>query len=730
MRLKTGAGDVFGGLASMLVAFPSAVAFGLVVFAPLGSSLGAEGVLAGMIGAVALGIIAPLFGGAPRLITAPCAPAAAVLAGFVAERATRSPESAVALVCIVIVLAGCFQLLFGLLGGGKIIKYIPYPVVAGYLSGVGLLIIVTQIPKFLGLPKDVSFFAGISSPELWNMIGVIVGGITILTMVSASWITRAVPASILALAAGCGAYFLLSMFYPDLMILKGNALLIGDMPSIGLIQIFRAFSSRLLSFGSLDVDTLLLTLIPALTLAVLLAIDTLKTCVVLDALTHSRHNSNRELVAQGLGNVAAGMVGGLSGAGTMGATLVNISSGGHSKLSGIFEGVFCAAALLILGRLVAWIPVSVLAAILIVVAFRMIDRKSFLLLRQRATVVDFAVIAAVVVAALATSLIVAAGVGLALAVALFIRNQMRASVVRRLTFGNQVRSKKMRLPGELGILEAQGLQAAIFELQGSLFFGTTDQLFSLVEPHLSEYKYVILDMRRVQSVDFTAAHMLEYLDARISEKSGHLIFSDIPRTLPTGQNLKLYFDQVGLVHPKRSIRIFPELDAALEWVEDRILDLERKVHPTLDKPLELEMIEIFRELPSQALAVIARCVVERTFDAGEHIFKKGDGGDELFVIRQGEVRIELPLSSREAHHLATFGKGDFFGDMSFLDQGKRSADAVAKIHTMLFVLSRKIFDDIASKEPEIAGMVFSRLARVLAIRLRHTNSELQVLEEA
>ena len=178
-------------------------------------------------------------------------------------------------------------------------------------------------------------------------------------------------------------------------------------------------------------------LVPALTLAVLLSIDTLKTCVVLDALTRSRHDSNRELIGQGLGNLTTGLIGGMPGAGQMGATMVNMSSGAVSRMSGVIEGVLALIAFLLLGGLIAWVPVAALAAILIVVGIRMIDRHSLQFLKFRHTLFDFAVILAVVAVALTVGLIPASGTGIVLAIVLFVREQTRGSIVRSKAYGNQ-----------------------------------------------------------------------------------------------------------------------------------------------------------------------------------------------------------------------------------------------------------------------------------------------------
>ncbi|HEV2022123.1 MAG TPA: SulP family inorganic anion transporter [Terriglobales bacterium] len=728
---KSLANEFWGGLAAMLVALPSAIAFGVTIFSPLGAAYVAVGALAGILGTFALGLVAPAFGGTNRLITAPCAPAAAVLSAFAIGLMQKgvTPESALLMIALVSLMCGLLQITFGLVGLGRLIKYMPFPVVSGYLSGVGLIIIISQVPKFLGVPKNTHFWESLRSPWLWQWQGIVVGGVTVLVMLFASKVTKAVPAAILGLASGVLAYFALSLHYPALLELTGNKLVIGQLGGSGSGGFFQAMVGRWKAVGSLDPGLLWALITPALTLAVLLSIDTLKTCVVLDALTRSRHNSNRELIGQGLGNLASTAVGGMPGAGQMGATLVNISSGGQTRVSGLIEGALALVAFLILSKFIAWVPIAGLAGILIVVGFRMFDRHSLSLLKSRSTILDFVVIVVVVAVAETVSLIAASAVGIALAIMLFIREQVGGAVVRRKTYGNQMFSKQVRLPEEMEILTKRGEQAVIFELQGSLFFGTTDQLYTALEPDLKTRKFVVLDMRRVQSVDFTAAHMLEQVQGMLAERDAFLIFSQLPRAAPSGQDMKRYFLTLGLVRSERHVRGFRELDAALEWVEDQLLQ-EDRVERAAEKPLELHEIEVFKGRKEDTLTELEACVARRSVKEGEFVFHLGETGDEMFLIRRGAVRIMLPIVGKHSHHLATFGRGNFFGEMTFLDRVPRSADAVAGTDTDLFVLSRARFDGLADHHKRLGMQLLEGLAKALAIRLRHTNTELRTLEDS
>jgi sulfate permease, SulP family len=726
----TRVGDLWGGLAAMLVALPSSIAFGVTIYAALGAGYGPQGAIAGILGTVALGVVAAGFGGTKRLISAPSAPAVAVLSAFAIGLTQRgiTSGSALVLMAVVALFCGLLQISFGLIGLGKLIKYMPYPVVSGYLSGVGLIIILSQIPKFLGVPSHYQLLQGLLTPALWKWQSLAVGAVTAAVMVLAPRVTRKVPAAILGLGCGMLAYFAISLADPALLSLTGNKLVVGPLrdSSTGILatmgvrwQAFRAFDPRLIN----------LVITPALTLAVLLSIDTLKTCVVLDTLTRDRHNSNRELIGQGLGNLASTAIGGVPGSGQMGATLVNLSSGGQSRLSGVIEGVLALIAFLVLGSLIAWLPIAALAGILVVVGVRMFDRHSLSLLRSRSTVLDFAVIVTVVVVAETVSLIAASGVGVGLAILLFIREQSGGTVVRRKSYGNERFSKQMRLPEEMAVLEKYGDRTVIFELQGSLFFGTTDQLYTELEAELKKRDYLVLDMRRVQSVDLTAAHMLELVEDMMAERNGTMIFSHMPSRAPSGQDMEEYLAQMGLARKERHARIFTHLDDALEWIEDRLLaaaHLER----AQETPLDIRHMGMFRQRKEDTLAALEAETELRTYQAGQKIFSHGDSSDELFFIRKGSVRIVMPLDNRTGHHLATFGRGDFFGELAFMDRAPRSADAVAYTDCELYVLTRERFAALSREHRMLALNLLEGIATAIASRLRRTDMELRYLKES
>jgi SulP family sulfate permease len=552
-------GDFWGGLASMLVALPSAIAFGVTIYAAIGPEYAGLGALAGILGTTALGLIAPTLGGTDRLITAPCAPAAAVCSAFAIELVQNGvPATFIVLMLTALgLVCGIVQLLLGFLGVGGLIKYIPFPVVSGYLSGVGLIIIGSQIPKFMGVMDGSSWWRVLISPDLWHWQTALIGAVTIAVMLGAPRFTRLVPAAILGLLGGVITYFVIAYTVDDsLLVMDGNSLIIGPLGGTA-SSMLQAITGRWHEIGELKLSQIGALLGTALTLGVLLSIDTLKTCVVLDTMTRSRHDSNRELIAQGSGNIASACVGGMPGAGQMGATLVNLTSGGQTRISGVIEGVLSLITFLALGSLIAWIPVASLAAILIVVGVRMIDRHSFHLL---AFAMDRARL---------RGDRGGGGRGAWL--------QPDRRVGRRDRSGDA--AVHPRATGQHDHPQQARWQPEVFEAGAPAGgHGTAGERMAsrrrswscraacssvprtsctALEPELAKRTYILLDMRRVQSVDVTAVHLLSQIRDSLIERGAFLIFSNLARTLPNGRNIAELFDQMELTTMTEHVKVFP-----------------------------------------------------------------------------------------------------------------------------------------------------------------------------
>ncbi len=347
--------DIFGGLTAGFVALPLALAFGVQ------SGMGA---LAGLYSAIAIGIVAAWFGGTPTLISGPTAPITVVSAVIIATAIETSESMDVAMGTIVatFILASIFQLFLGLIKAGQYIHYIPYPVVSGFISGIGVLLIVLQIFPFLGHPspqKIPDIFAGI--PGILNQINYVAVGLagsTIAIIYLFPKISKIIPSSFVAL----------------ILITIASTLMGLDVTIIGDIHIDLP-EFKINTLNSLNWFDLSAIIIPAMTIAILGAIDSLLTSVVVDKKTKTRHNSNKEMIGQGLGNMVSAAIGGIPGAGATMRSIININAGGKTQLSGVIHGVLLLIILFFAGSYAEYIPLPVLAGILVTVGIDIINYK-------------------------------------------------------------------------------------------------------------------------------------------------------------------------------------------------------------------------------------------------------------------------------------------------------------------------------------------------------------------
>jgi SulP family sulfate permease len=486
--IKNFKGDFSGGLVAGIVALPLALAFGVQ------SGMGAT---AGLYGAIAVGIFAAIFGGTATQASGPTGPMTVVSAALVATaiEMTGSLENGMGIILATFLLGGLIQIIFGFLNIASYVKYFPYPVVSGFMSGVGLIIIILQIFPFAGLGSAKSTIAVIQDlPRLFsefNVYALILGIITVIVYYVFPKITKAIPSALVALVvATLVGYFL-----------KWDVPIIGDIPS-GLPSI------QISGFASIDPGTYMVILEYAVVLAVLGSIDSLLTSVIADNMTKTKHNSNRELIGQGIGNMVAALFGGIPGAGATKGTVVNINSGGKTRMSGTIHGLFLLAVLLGLGPLAAHIPLSVLAGLLIPIGFKIIDFKGLKHLKVVPRADSFVLIIVLLITTFG-SLIQAVGLGIALASLLFMK---QASDIAE--DGMEVGpvsdfdgSKPWQ--DELEFYEKYKDQVVIKHLYGPLFFGFTAHFNKEIKSLSKDIDVLIIRMDRVPYIDQSGLYALE-----------------------------------------------------------------------------------------------------------------------------------------------------------------------------------------------------------------------------
>ncbi|MCK5897479.1 MAG: SulP family inorganic anion transporter [Methylococcales bacterium] len=507
MPINTSAlrGDFFGGLTAGVVALPLALAFGLQ------SGMGA---IAGLYGAIAIGMIAAWFGGTPTQISGPTGPMTVVSAVVIGSAIEMfgSLEAAMGTIIAIFLLAGVFQILLGVFKIGQYIRYMPYPVVSGFMSGIGVIIIVLQIFPFFGhvSPKNIpSIFTGI--PELLeqiNALSVILASATIVIIYLFPKITKAIPSALVAL-------IILTIVAT---VLKLEVSVIGDIPK-GLPQL------KLSTLNSIDLSQPMLIIIPAITLAALGAIDSLLTSIVADNMTKTQHKSNKELVGQGLGNIAVAAIGGIPGAGATMRTVVNINSGGTTRLSGVIHSIALLIVLLGAGAYAKLIPLPVLAGILITVGIGIIDYKGIKHI-PHVPRADSVIMLVVLGLTVFVDLLQAVAVGMVLASILFMKkmSDIASSKSSSGYIGDFV--KEEAWADETDLSDAIQKQVYIKHFDGPIFFGFTTK-FQEMHRALPEVKVIIMRMARVPYIDQSGIYAIEDAVLDLKAKGIIVLISEI-----------------------------------------------------------------------------------------------------------------------------------------------------------------------------------------------------------
>ena len=498
-------GDLFGGITAGIVALPLALAFGEQ------TELGA---IAGLYGAIALGILAVIFGGTKTQISGPTAPMTVVAAVMISEAIhnTGSIQSAMPIIIATFILTGLIQTLLGIFKLGRYIKYIPYPVISGFMSGIGVIIIITQLFPFFGADSPSGgAFGTITNihkiPEIVNIYSVSIAIATITIIYLFPKFTKKIPASLIALLLiSIITYF----FIPNDLIMKINSN--GDIPT-GLPKINLSFLSV---FN--NPKSILHIIEFAFTLAALGAIDSLLTSVVADNITKTKHNSNKELIGQGIGNMFAGLIGGLPGAGATMRTVININSGGRTQLSGVFAGLFLTTLLLGLGQLVGHIPNAVLAGILITVGIGIIDYKSIKHIKSIPRT-DAVIMIIVLFLTVFVDLLVAVAAGMVLSSFIFM---IKASEI--VEGQSSVKSLKElhnedAWDDEKDIIDNIGNEVYIKHINGPLFFGMVSGFQNIIKSIPPNIKTVIIRMDKVPYVDQSGLYAMEEAILELKKKN-------------------------------------------------------------------------------------------------------------------------------------------------------------------------------------------------------------------
>jgi SulP family sulfate permease len=479
-------GDLFGGVTTAIISLPLALAFGVA------SGAGAE---AGLWGAILVGLFAALFGGSTTLISEPTGPMTVIMTAVLTSMVAKYPESGIAMTFTVVMMAGAFQILIGTLKLGKYITLMPYSVISGFMSGIGVILIILQLSPLLGHAAPTGGVMGTLSAlptTLANMkfgelfLGLLTLGILFFFP---KQYRKYVPAQLVALVA----VTLLSVMLFDSEEIRR----IGEIPT-GLPS---------LVVPVLDAELFTTMVIDALVLGTLGCIDTLLTAVIGDSLTRKEHDSDKELRGQGLANMISGLFGVLPGAGATMGTVTNIQVGARSPLSGVARALILALVVLVASGLTAPIPMAVLAGIAVYVGFGILD-WSFIQRAHKVSVQGMAIMYGVMLLTVFVDLIVAVGLGVFISNILVIERLSREQAKQVKAISDADDDDVPLTDSERALLDKANSKVLFFYLSGPMIFSVSKAI-SRQHTSINEYEVMILDLTDVPMIDVTVGLALE-----------------------------------------------------------------------------------------------------------------------------------------------------------------------------------------------------------------------------
>ena len=740
-----------GAITGTLVSVPQTMAYGLLVGGVLGGAWAGIGVLAALYSAVLVGLTSAILGGSPVTVGGPRATTALVFAALVAQLGQNpaldglpDPEAiAVALGCAAVMLSGLIQVALGGLRLGRLARYIPHPVIAGFLNGSALLVLASQVWVATGIPQ-----AG-AAPAILGHLDQLQPGTLLLTFATTAVIlltpklTRRIPPPLVGLVLGTAAYHILAA-------LDGGAALGGTLAPLP-----DHFALHLIvadAFGALagpHGKGLVLQLLPAaVSIATLATLDALLSITATDALTLRRSDSDRELAAQGLGNFLAGAFGLLPSSGSLARTSAALRAGGTTALSPILVAVFTLTITLVLAPQIGLLPQAVMAGLLIAVGIDLFDAWTPRLLRRlfdgmkaaRAVAGDLLAVAVVVTTSLMVNLAAAVGVGVVMSLLSFVM-QMAHTPVRRSYRASALTARLQDDESRRRFMETHGHRIAVIEMEGALFFGSVVALENMVDTLIADgIHHIILDLKRVKDVDFTGATALLRLNAKLERHHGLLVVSYVERERRRKEDsaatdrrqsfaerrIWLKLELLGIVDSLGEERLAPDTDTAIRRCETHLSAMDGT---TAAPAAAMGDAHILRGFDAAGRRRLLRYATRHDYAPGEHVFHQGDPPDSVYFIARGRVEVVIDLDKTERKlRVQSMSSGAVFGEMAMIAPAPRSANVVAVEPTCCYRLSTAAFDRLRAEQSPLAFALIANVAHIFANRLRTTNTLLAELE--
>lgn len=724
--------DVTAGAITTIIALPSAIAASLLTFAPLGPDYIGTAAAAGLLACIAGGGLAAILATSSFVGSAPRASETLILATLVVSLLNR-PEIAadkgliVTSVYICVLLGGLWQCLFGLAGVAKIIKFTPHPVLVGFLNGVAVLIVLSQVKPYLRFAAGTDRLLIAERPAMFALMLATAAAMMLWPMIArrltAAPVLAKVPAVVIGFFGGIAAYYAIKAATPTVDI----GATFGTVKISLVSPLARLFNlQNLLHLAKVEWDILPVSAI----VAIVATVDSLLTFRTAQNVSELHISPIRDVVAQGLGSCASAVAGGLTIAASTSQTLASFRAGGRTRLSPLTAVVLLAILAFGFPSLLSAIPTVILSGVLLALGVALFDRWSFEIvgeirrasspLNRRRAIYDLAVVFIVMGFTIFYSILAGVLAGCLLAGTIFVINMSRP-VVRRTFSGSEMQSKRIRPARDVAILRETGSQRAVLQLEGVLFFGNADDLSARIKQLFDRADMVALDLRGISDIDVSGATILENIMAKSGGWKKQLLLCEVPAAHSS------VIRTVVRKAVKSEEPIKSDLDAALEWMEEKSLHLHADKRTQADV-LDLRDIDFLAGIDDAGLERLGAFLTQRDFAQGETICSEGEDGDRMWLLAKGSVSVRLILGDGKTYRrITSLARGTTLGEMALVEAARRSATVVADEPAICYELRREDFDRLLAEHPQLATKLLANLSRELARRLRKTSDDLRNL---
>ncbi|MGD2181517.1 SLC26A/SulP transporter family protein [Lusitaniella coriacea] len=719
--------SLIAGLVTGAIGTIRGISYAALIFSGTLSTHLSNGVGMAVLSTAIINIVVALTSGLPGMIATPlAAPTAilAIMAGAIAQKmATHATPEAIYLtvasaIALSSLLTGLFLLLLGKFKLGDAIRFIPYPVVGGFMAGTGWLLVDGFFQVTTDLPLTLSNLSPLlNSNLLWQWLSGAIFAVLLLGISNRFKHYFVIPGTLLAFV---GIFYLaLFLTHTPIVEARTEGWLLGPFPEGGLWQPLDITAFDRVSWSAIFAQTSsIATLMLVCLLSLVLSNSGIELVVGRDI------DLNNELQSIGFACLSAGLGSGMVGNQALPSTLLVHDIGGKSRLTGIFAAIPCLAVLLLGSSFLSFLPKPVLGALLLYLGLSLLVQwlyKAWFKL----PLADYLIVVAILVAINIWGFLQGIVVGFVFAVVLFMYRYSQVNVAPIEASGAIARSNVQRNSTQQNSLQTQGEQIYILELQGFLFFGTANYLLnrarSRVEQHpQNPLRFILIDFRQVTGLDSSAVLSFDKILKIARKHSLTLIFTNLS---PTFQSQLV----LGGVLPKNdeetSCEIFPDIDRGLEWCENQVLEAISCIEPSLS--LSQQLSQIFLE--ASQVSEFMTYLEPQTIDAGCTVFHQGEPSDHLYFLESGQVSVLLDLPNQQTKRLQTVCEGNILGEMRFYDKPSLSTSVVADTSTSLYGLSKTAFSQMKAEAPALAVQLEAYIVRVLCDSLARREQQLQVM---